>query len=214
LNFLAHFHLAWPDPGLIAGGLEGDFFKGPLPGNLAASIVHGVRLHRAIDAYTDTHPLIGQLRRELPNDLRRDAGILVDLRFDHYLSLHWSRFSSVPLGEFNDGVHRALASHAGDLSDNARAMGARLAEHDLLNLYGDWNTVIAAARRIGQRFRQRNPFLDIDRQLSPKKDLLEATFLAFYPLLQSYCEHWEGPSQVPVDDPSLPEQRRTGRSGG
>jgi len=30
VNFLAHFHLAGPDGGLIAGGLEGDYFKGPL----------------------------------------------------------------------------------------------------------------------------------------------------------------------------------------
>jgi acyl carrier protein phosphodiesterase len=25
MNFLAHFHLAWPDAGLVAGGLEGDY---------------------------------------------------------------------------------------------------------------------------------------------------------------------------------------------
>ena len=30
MNFLAHFQLAWPDEGLVAGGLEGDFYKGRL----------------------------------------------------------------------------------------------------------------------------------------------------------------------------------------
>jgi len=214
VNFLAHFHLAWPDPALIAGGLEGDFFKGPLPGALAPGIVRGVALHRAIDGYTDAHPLIGQLRKELPGGLRRYAGILVDLSFDHYLSLHWSRYSSVPLREFNDAVHRALASHAGDLSERARAMGARMAEHDLLNLYGDWQTVIASASRIGQRFRQRNPFLDIDRQLSPMKGLLEEAFVNFYPELQSFCRRWDHQPHVPTG--ALPprfDRHRTGCSG-
>ena len=42
----------------------------------------GVQLHRAIDAYTDSHPVIEQLRRDLPTHLRRYAGILIDLSFD------------------------------------------------------------------------------------------------------------------------------------
>ena len=33
MNFLAHFHLAWPDAGLVAGGLEGDYYKGPCAAN-------------------------------------------------------------------------------------------------------------------------------------------------------------------------------------
>ena len=79
MNFLAHFHLAWPDEGLITGGLEGDYIKGPLHGALPPQIERGIRLHRAIDAYTDGHPLIQQLRRDLPPGLRRYAGILIDL---------------------------------------------------------------------------------------------------------------------------------------
>ena len=51
MNYLAHFHLAWPDPGLVVGGLEGDYYKGPLRGDLPGDIESGVRLHRAIDAY-------------------------------------------------------------------------------------------------------------------------------------------------------------------
>ncbi len=53
MNFLAHFHLAWPDEGLVAGGLEGDYIKGPLRGALPPDLERGIKLHRAIDAYTD-----------------------------------------------------------------------------------------------------------------------------------------------------------------
>lgn len=203
MNFLAHFHLAWPDPLLIAGGLEGDFFKGPLPGALSQGIARGVKLHRAIDAFTDAHPLIRQLRRDLPPGLRRYAGILIDLSFDHCLSRHWPHFSTLPLREFSDGVHRALTTHENDLSDKARAMGVHIAKHDLLALYGDWETVIAAAGRIGQRFRQRNPFLDLNWQLSPKKVVIEETFLIFYPQLQSFCENWNRGSRAQAGHRSL-----------
>jgi len=188
VNFLAHFHLAWPDEGLVAGGLEGDYFKGPLPGTLPPSLERGVKLHRAIDAYTDGHPIIGQLRRDLPPGLRRYAGILIDLSFDHYLSLHWSQFSAIPLGDFNQGVYRTLTSHEGDLSEGARRMVTRLVEYDVLNLYLEWETVLASATRLGNRFKRHNPFLDIDRELSPAKAVLEEAFLDFYPQLQLFCD--------------------------
>jgi len=186
LNFLAHFHLAWPDEGLVAGGLEGDYYKGPLGSDLPDSIAQGVRLHRAIDAYTDSHPLVAQLRREFPPNLRRYAGILIDLSFDHYLSKHWDDYSEIPLPEFNTGIYRTLASHEQSLSDGSRRMLARMLEHNILGLYGDWETVPASAARIGQRFRRGNPLADVGADLAPVRDLLEQAFLGFYPQLQAF----------------------------
>lgn len=186
MNFLAHFHLAWPDEGLVAGGLEGDYYKGPLRGDLPPAIERGVKLHRAIDAYTDSHPLIAQLRRDLPQSLRRYAGILIDLSFDHYLSLHWSRFSDISLTEFNNSVYRTLATHEGALSAGSRHMLARLVEYDILGLYLEWETVPATAVRIGERFKRHNPFNDVDRELTPARDLLEQAFLGFYPELRLF----------------------------
>jgi acyl carrier protein phosphodiesterase len=186
VNFLAHFHLAWPDEGLLAGGLEGDFRKGPLRGDLPGELERGIKLHRAIDAYTDSHPAIRQLRRDLPPALRRYAGILIDLSFDHYLSHHWSDFSDMTLGEFNSQVYQVLNTSQDVLSAEARRMLARLVEYDILNLYTDWETVPAAAARIGQRFKRHNPFLDINRELTGARDTMEQAFLNFYPQLQSF----------------------------
>lgn len=193
MNFLAHFHLAWPDAGLIVGGLEGDYFKGPLTGSLPPTIERGVKLHRAIDAYTDAHPLIEQLRRDLPPQLRRYAGIVIDLSFDHFLCHNWSRYCDMSLQEFTVEVYTVLADHENELSEAARSMAARLVKHDILNLYLEWETVTASALRIGERFRRHNPFLDIESDLTPKKELIEEAFLNFYPNLQSFCRAWGEP---------------------
>ena len=186
MNFLAHFHLAWPDEGLVAGGLEGDYYKGPLRGELPAAIERGVRLHRAIDAYTDSHPVVAQLRRDFPPELRRYAGILIDLSFDHFLSKYWADYSELPLETFNARVYRALLSQEHALSEGSRRMLARMLEYDILGLYLDWETVPASAGRIGERFRRRNPLSDVGRQLTPARELLERAFLAFYPELQAF----------------------------
>lgn len=186
MNFLAHFHLAWPDAGLVAGGLEGDYYKGPMRGELPDPIERGVKLHRAIDAYTDSHPLVETLRADFPPHLRRYAGILIDLSFDHYLSRHWSTFSEVSLTSFNDKVYRSLQSYEADLSAGSRRMLARLVEYDILGLYIDWETVPASAARIGERFKRHNPFTDLERELGPVKENLETAFLEFYPQLQTF----------------------------
>ncbi len=191
MNFLAHFHLAWPDPGLLAGGLEGDYYKGPLRDDLPADLARGVSLHRAIDAYTDRHPLTGELRRAFPRHLRRYAGILLDLSFDHFLSLHWERFSELPLAEFNGVVYETLQHRGATLSPGSRRMLGRLIEYDLLARYRDWETVAASAARIGERLKGDNPLAAAGRDLAPARGLLEQGFLAFYPQLQAFVGQWQ-----------------------
>lgn len=191
MNFLAHFHLAWPDEGLVAGGLEGDYYKGPLRGDLPQALERGVRLHRAVDTYTDRHPVVIALRREFPPELRRYAGILIDLCFDHYLCKHWERFSDTPLQIFTREVYHLLTRHEATLSGGSRDMLGRMVAHDILGLYRSWDTVPASAARIGRRFRRGNPLLEVDRGLASMREILERSFLAFYPQLQAFTARWE-----------------------
>jgi acyl carrier protein phosphodiesterase len=190
MNFLAHFHLAWPEDGLLAGALEGDYHKGPISDELSADLARGVRLHRAIDAYTDNHPAIAALRREFPAELRRYAGILIDLSFDHYLSRHWQRYAGLHLDDFNHQVLTRLEARSSGLSSGSQRMLGRLREHDLLNRYHDWSTVTASAERIGERFRRGNPLGGTARGLEPLRGRLETTFLVFYPELQAFTGDW------------------------
>jgi acyl carrier protein phosphodiesterase len=191
VNFLAHFHLAWPDEGLVAGGLEGDYYKGPLPGELPEQLERGVKLHRAIDAYTDQHPMVKDLREQFPADLRRYAGILIDLCFDHYLSTHWEQFSDTPLPEFTGEVYAVLTRNRQNMSNAARQMLAHMVEHDILGLYRDWETVPRSAARIGQRFKRYNPLTDVDRGLEPLRVTMEQAFLDFYPDLRAFSGNWQ-----------------------
>jgi len=168
------------------GGLEGDFHKGLLPGNLAPSLLDGVRLHRAIDAYTDSHPALAVARAEFPAVLRRYAGILMDLCFDHFLQRHWTRFSDVPQQEFNVAVYAMLDRNAEHLSHRARHMANRLEEFDLLTRYGEWDTIVATAERIGQRLRHDNPMHRTAELVPALLPQMEQVFLEFYPDLLGF----------------------------
>lgn len=87
MNYLAHLYLAGYEDDWIAGALLGDFAKGRLE-NLpfVPGVVEGIRLHRAIDSFTDQHPVVRRSRSRL-RSRRLVSGIIVDLAYDHFLAL-------------------------------------------------------------------------------------------------------------------------------
>ncbi|WP_157976656.1 ACP phosphodiesterase [Parahaliea mediterranea] len=187
MNFLAHFHLAWPDPGLVAGALEGDYLKGPLCGQCSRDIEAGVKLHRAVDAYTDSHPVLAALRQQFPPHLRRYAGIVTDISFDHYLSLNWRQYHPHPLPDFSRAVYRVLQARQPELGPGAQRMAQRLTDYDILNAYHRWDAVTGTAERIGQRLRRGNALAGLAPHLQPLRPAMEAAFVDFYPQLQDFA---------------------------
>ena len=67
MNHLAHALLAGDDEALQLGGLLGDFVRGqPDPAQFPPRVIRGIRLHRAIDGYTDAHPAVLAAKAQLP----------------------------------------------------------------------------------------------------------------------------------------------------
>jgi hypothetical protein len=73
VNFLAHFHLSPPWPDALAGAYLGDFVRGPVDQHpdLPPMIRKGITLHRAIDAFTDAHPVWRRSCQYLQPERRR-----------------------------------------------------------------------------------------------------------------------------------------------
>lgn len=74
MNFLAHLHIAHHCQSSLLGNLLGDFVKGDPTEQYPQSLVQGIRLHRWVDAYTDSHPVMKAAKSLfLPNNnaLRR-----------------------------------------------------------------------------------------------------------------------------------------------
>jgi len=86
VNYLGHL-LVLPDAGLITlGNLLGDFFKGRVEGIEPMELRLGVALHRAIDRFTDSHPVVMRSVARLGTGRRRLGGVLVDVFYDHFLA--------------------------------------------------------------------------------------------------------------------------------
>ncbi len=164
MNYLAHFHLAGDNEGMIVGALLGDFIKGPLSSpaisslNLSIEILRGIQLHRCIDSHVDQLPELSQLGRMLPSSLWRYKHIFLDLFFDYMLCLHWQNFDNRSHKQYCNKIITILHQHHIYMPNSAKQFLFRLDEHQLLCRYGQRSVQTAIIKRLGQRLNQANLF--------------------------------------------------------
>ncbi|EKT55473.1 ACP phosphodiesterase [Providencia burhodogranariea] len=112
MNFLAHLHLAHLADSSLLGNIMADFVRGNPSGLYAPDIVAGIFMHRAVDRATDSHPLVKEARALFRPEYRRVASITLDLVWDHFLSLHWTRIEpELSLLEFIDFARQHIEPH-------------------------------------------------------------------------------------------------------
>ncbi|WP_339671771.1 ACP phosphodiesterase [Dasania marina] len=184
MNYLAHLHLSHDTPGLMIGALLGDVVKGPLKGEYPADWEQGIRLHRRIDAYTDSHALIRACQADFPKKFRRFSPIMLDVVFDHFLIKHWQQFHPQILATFSTEMYQFLSNTHWPAA--AQPHVKRIVKHDLLNRYQEWDFIIEVIASIGLRMRVTNPLADTDEILAQHYQQIEGTFLQFYPQLQQH----------------------------
>ena len=150
MNFLAHILLA-PDTESRVGALLGDFVTNSSAAEFGAVIHREILLHRKIDAFTDSHPVVLAAKSRFRTVTRRFAGILLDVFYDHLLARDWARYCVQPLPEFVAHFYAdAERFRARFPPDFARAFTYMVAD-DWLGSYREFAGVSLTMRRLGLR---------------------------------------------------------------
>ena len=100
MNFLAHIYLSFNDDEITLGNFIADSIRGNRYKHLPPRIQKGILLHRAIDSFTDQHPVARQSSRRLHPSYSHYSRVIVDIYYDHFLAKNWDRYSRVPLHQF------------------------------------------------------------------------------------------------------------------
>ncbi|HDI1211690.1 TPA: DUF479 domain-containing protein [Aeromonas hydrophila] len=187
MNYLAHLHLAAHTHSSLTGNLLGDFVKGALPSTLGTEFDEGIWLHRKIDTFTDSHPEHRAAVACFEAPWRRFGGILVDMLYDHWLSLHWPQFHDEALPRFLQQSYRHLLVDADRLPDGLPLPLRRMAEQNWIASYQHKEGLAQALNGIGRRLRRPLPLGDALLTLKGAQwQGCEAGFLRFYPQLMSH----------------------------
>jgi acyl carrier protein phosphodiesterase len=192
LNFLAHLHLADPEPGLLLGGIAADFTR---PADIAAlppEVQEGVRLHRLIDSFTDSHPIVRGSVARIADEYHWFSGIIIDIYYDHILAREWLRYSLETLDNFAVRMYGALEPLLAETPPEAAGFIRWMIDDNRLVRYstrdGIEDTFARLSRRIATRMPRNAVRLDRAMPLLLAKDsLLAADFHAFYPELREFA---------------------------
>lgn len=186
MNYLAHFHLAGNNPGLVVGALLGDYVKGPLDQQYSPQVLNGIVLHRRIDRFSDTHPVQQTVNAVLPAKFRRYNGIIFDMLCDYFLSNNWQQYDNRKLEDYTASIHQILNIYNSMLPPKAKAFNSRMQKYNLLCAYREKITVEKTLISIGNRLSKANPLTELNNEFWTHCSQLEESFHVFYQQLLSY----------------------------
>lgn len=187
MNYLAHLHLGGQTPDHWLGSLYGDFVKGRLEGRFSADVEAGIRLHRQIDAFTDSHPLVLAALARFPAGRRRYAGIIVDVFFDHCLALHWREYADQPLPDFTAQVYDVLGAQD-ELPGRLAGVAPYMIAGDWLGSYAQFDVVEQVLEGIARRLSKPEGLAGAFAEVSALYAPLTEDFRRFYPVLQAFAK--------------------------
>lgn len=108
MNYLAHAYLSFGDPAILTGNMISDFIKGKKKFDYPEDIQQGIALHRAIDDFTDRHPITRQAKAFFSADYGLYAGPLTDVIYDHFLANDPLTFPAGSLAAFAKTTYEQL----------------------------------------------------------------------------------------------------------
>ena len=186
MNWLAHVFLSENHIEHQLGNLLTDPLKGKAWEGASTRIHAGIKMHMRIDSFTDTHPLVSQSKAIL-TPRGHLKGVVLDILYDHFLSLHWDRFCSIEREHFLDDFRfRALESIGGYPSEAQRVI-LRVVGNQQLSSYLHMDGVVDAFQRLDNRLSERARSKDNCTRYIPliaqNREELEANFLCFFPEL-------------------------------
>jgi len=183
VNFLAHSALAFDDPSLLVGQFAGDFVRGRDLSGFPPRVATGIRLHRSIDAFTDAHPALRVARRGFEPTLRRHAGIVVDVVFDHLLARHWPAPAGRDLPGHARWVDESLAVHRTVLPPALARFATFVRGERLLEGNVEPRSIGRTLERLSRRSPRMAPLALAATRGTPLVSSLSEPFAAFWPEL-------------------------------
>jgi len=187
MNHFAHLVLSRPTVESTVGNLLGDFARGVDPATLPAQVRAGLLNHRAVDRFTDSHPLVREMKQSFSRKRRRFAGIALDIYFDYLLLEHWQKFEHRAVGELiAEFYQRMEAGQSLMPGENMRRVTRRMIEYDWFGSYRDLDAIAESLDRVAGRIRFANDFDNAIEELQRNHDFICDGFLAFYPQLQRH----------------------------
>jgi acyl carrier protein phosphodiesterase len=186
--------LSGNDENVIMGNYVADFVKGKLSEERTRTwdpdFVLGLRLHRFIDSYTDTHPLVKDVRHRIALTHGKAASVAVDLFFDHFLARDFSRYSDEMLPGFCKKIYEVIGRNTILIPEDMKGMAQAMVDGRWLETYASEVGIANSINGLARRY----PFMSIlagaENDLMVNFDFYEERFQQFFPELSKASDEF------------------------
>ena len=186
MNYLAHTLLSKSNIEFQLGNLLADPLKGKRWPSASDEHYAGMRMHVAIDIFTDANETISLSKSRL----RKKGylkGVVIDMVYDYFLSKHWNKFVVDDLESFVLSFNQNAIFEAEDLPEKAASFIDLITSNNVLGSYIDFAGLEQAFNRIDKRLSPRIIAKETTTSYIPNVienyEAIERDFLQFFPLL-------------------------------
>ncbi len=192
MNYLAHLFLAGNQPETMLGNFIADHVKGSDILRFSEKTRNGIAMHRAIDTYTDQHPVVRQSITRLRSDFSKYSGVIVDMFYDHYLSANWAEYSDTDIHTFTETRYRILNSFQAILPSRSAKLLYYMEKQNWLFSYGSLDGMQQAFNGMARRTTFESKMEFAVENLKAGYTEFGQEFRQFFPELQKFiCENFD-----------------------
>ena len=180
MNFLAHIYLSFDDEEVTIGNFIADSIRSKNYQHLPFKVQQGIILHREIDTYTDSHPIVKQSTKRLHPNYSHYSRVIVDIYYDHFLAKNWRDYSDIPLEDYVDGFYDLLEKYYSILPDNIKHMMPHMVGNNWLLSYAKLEGIGRVLNGMNRRTKNRSKMNFAILDLETHYEAFEKEFVDFF----------------------------------
>jgi acyl carrier protein phosphodiesterase len=168
------------------GNFIADFVKGKMLFDYPVAITDGILLHREIDRYTDTYPLVKAGQSYLRPNFGHYSTVITDIFFDYFLGKNWAKFSDQPLDNFTENTFLMLEKNAKYFPEGFSKMFYWMRKDNWLLQYGTLEGIKMSLTGLSKRARFDSKMEVAHLALIEREEEFELIFFAFFKDLETF----------------------------
>lgn len=187
MNFLAHIYLSGDNDLIKIGNFMADGIRGKHFENYPLDVQKGIILHRAIDTFTDAHPIFRQSTKKLHAKYHHYAGVIVDVLYDHFLAKNWNQYSDEKLEVFVARFYQSLYDNNKILTDRTKDIMPYMIAHNWLVSYQTIEGIHRILTQMDGRTKNQSQMRFATNELSEFYSEFEEEFTNFFQELNVFA---------------------------
>jgi len=188
MNFLAHIYLSGDNDLIKIGNFIADGIRGHDYEQFPIDVQKGILIHRAIDTFTDAHPVFRQSKHRLHEAYGHYSGVIMDIFYDHFLAKNWKVYSDEKLEDYAERFYQSLRDNYDWLNPKTQAMMPSMIGRNWLASYATVEGIGMILFQMDHRTKNRVSMQNAVKELEQYYTEFESEFTSFFEELRTHVQ--------------------------